>query len=206
MPLSTIAVAVSLGRMILGGTFLLSGLLKLRDLDAFALAVEDFQLLPQRLVGPVALVVPFLELALGTALLIGWSVRPAAFLSILLLLAFAVAVAVNLDREREVACHCFPGFGEDTIGKSTLVRQGVLICCGLAPLLAGGGSLVPQDATTGEVAVLVAAAASVVTMLAWLGVVGAVCSEWLTVARRGRSKKPIAAGSHSPGRGLEGGS
>jgi uncharacterized membrane protein YphA (DoxX/SURF4 family) len=182
--------------MILGGTFLLSGLLKLRDPDGFTSAVDDYRVLPQRLVRPVALVVPFLELTLGTALLIGWWVRPAAFLSTLLLLSFAVAVGVNLKRERAVACHCFPEFGEDQIGKSTLVRQGVLIGCALAPLSAGDGNLLAlRQVTASEAASLAGASVGAIVLLASLGVMGAVWSEWRALARTRRTTWASYAGA-----------
>jgi hypothetical protein len=88
--------------------FIFSGLSKLQGRN-FLSQLADYRLLPPNAVVVVAWVLPWVELALGTALLFG--LAPAMTLAACggLLAVFTVAVIVNLVRGRQIACGCRGG-------------------------------------------------------------------------------------------------
>jgi putative oxidoreductase len=152
-------------RFILGSLFLLAGLSKLPRRREFADAVERYQLLPHRLVQPVARLVPVAELLAGAALLLGLGLQIVAALVALMLAAFTVAVSTALLRGREIDCGCFSGVSPTRITWLTVGRNGVLLL--LAALLSwqapralaldgiyGGGE--PERSATDALAVLIA--------------------------------------------------
>ncbi len=91
----------------LGIFFVVAALPKLSDPPSFAHMVYNYRLLPGPLVNLFALVVPWLELLCGVALLLGvWSRTGAAVIGVLLLL-FLAAISVNLLRGNAIECGCF---------------------------------------------------------------------------------------------------
>ena len=94
------------GAMAVGLVFVLAGLAKLLHRELFVGVIANYRLLPAALVGPAALLLPPVELALGTALLLSghWL---AALGSMVLLLVFAAAMAINIRRGRsQIDCGC----------------------------------------------------------------------------------------------------
>lgn len=94
-------------RLILGGIFLYSGLIKLRDPQGFADSVFSFLILPKLLISPVALVLPILEILIGGFLLINLRCKETLFSVIILCLVFAFALTQGLIRGLSVDCGCF---------------------------------------------------------------------------------------------------
>ncbi len=91
----------------LGIFFVVAALPKLADPPSFAHMVYNYRLLPGPLVNLFALVLPWLELLSGVALLLGvWSRTGAAVLGVLVLL-FVAAISVNLLRGNAIECGCF---------------------------------------------------------------------------------------------------
>lgn len=106
--------------------FLLAGLAKLANLDAFTRAVANYRLLPVRAVRPVARDLPAAEVAAGALLAAGVATRLVALALAAMLLAFAVAVAVNLRRGCRIDCGCFTGPGPREITWATVARNLVM--------------------------------------------------------------------------------
>jgi uncharacterized membrane protein YphA (DoxX/SURF4 family) len=100
------ALLILMVRWFIAGVFLRAGVVKLGDQAEFRAAVANYQLLPLRFVGPVAVVLPVAEIAGGVLLATGILTAPAAMLLGLLLAAFAVAIAINLARGRSFDCGC----------------------------------------------------------------------------------------------------
>jgi len=119
------------GRLALGATFLYAAYSKLRHPWAlFAMAVNSYQLLPDWAVVAVARVLPWLELAMGLLLVLGYKLRYiAAAASALLLLFFSVMVRSYFKR-LGIDCGCF-GLGEK-LGVRTLVRDGLFVLFSLS--------------------------------------------------------------------------
>ncbi len=88
------------------GTMLLaSGVAKLRT-ATFPADLANYRLLPPAWVVPVATTVGWLEIAVGTALLLTpWPV-PALLGALVLLAAFTAAITANLLRGRRIPCGC----------------------------------------------------------------------------------------------------
>jgi uncharacterized membrane protein YphA (DoxX/SURF4 family) len=87
--------------------FILAAGPKIADPPGFAKAIWAYELVPAVALNPLALILPWLELACGLALLAGVWVRPAALWVGALLLVFSLALAINLVRHRPVDCGCF---------------------------------------------------------------------------------------------------
>lgn len=130
--------SVRLSAWLLGAVFLVAALPKLADPPGFAEALHAYRLLPEALLAPVALVMPWLELLLALALLTGLSRRSAALIASTLLLVFMGALALNLARGNPVDCGCF---GTHTATRSVAERLGDmrfdLVRDALLALLAG---------------------------------------------------------------------
>lgn len=111
----------------LGLTLLASGVSKLRDRDGFVLGVLEYQVLPKQLAILYGRCLPFVEVLLGLALVVGVWPDVAGFASAALLLSFSIAVAINLARGRRLECHCFSSENGERLGWLTLVRLGILL-------------------------------------------------------------------------------
>jgi len=101
----------TLARLGLAAVWLISGALKAIDPAQTYLSVAAYDVLPPAAVGLVAAVLPFLELALGMLLLVGFWVRPAAVVSSVLLVAFMAGVGQAWARGLSIDCGCFGGGG-----------------------------------------------------------------------------------------------
>jgi hypothetical protein len=107
---------------------------KLRDPRRFREVLAGYALLPAAWVGAGAALVPVVELAVATALLLPASARAAAAAAAGLFALYGAAIAVNLARgRRDLDCGCLgpaaPGAG---LHGGLLVRNGLLVGCALA--------------------------------------------------------------------------
>jgi uncharacterized membrane protein YphA (DoxX/SURF4 family) len=91
----------------LGVFFVVAALPKLADPPAFAHMIYNYRILPGPLVNVAALVMPWAELLMGIALVLGIWRRSAAILVGALLAVFIVAISVNLLRGNAIDCGCF---------------------------------------------------------------------------------------------------
>jgi uncharacterized membrane protein YphA (DoxX/SURF4 family) len=142
-------------RLLLGGVFVVAGVLKVPDPSAAVRAVRAYQLLPEALVPPVAFGLPVLEIAVGLALLAGVFVRTAAIASAVLLIVFVAAVGSAWARGLQIDCGCFGDGGEvgagDTAYPAEIVRDLALLLVALAlarwprSRLALGGAPVQEE-------------------------------------------------------------
>ena len=114
-------------RLALGLTFLLAALPKIADPPGLAKTIWAYQLVPAPVLNPMALVLPWLELLCGVALLAGTWVRAAALWVGALLLAFSLALAVNLAQQRPIDCGCFGAAGPRTEAERLADMRWVLL-------------------------------------------------------------------------------
>jgi hypothetical protein len=100
-----IAWIVALG---VAAIFISSAALKLREIDIFESAVDNYRILPEFLVKPFAYVLPFIELVAAIAM-IPPATRFAGSSALMVLIAlFTTAIVINLARGRlDVDCGCF---------------------------------------------------------------------------------------------------
>lgn len=91
----------------LGAIFVVSSIPKISDPPSFAHMIYNYRLVPGFAVNALALVMPWVELLCGLALIVGVWPREAATLTGLLLFVFIVAIGINLARGHAVDCGCF---------------------------------------------------------------------------------------------------
>ena len=124
-----------LARIAVAAIFLGACLAKIRDPELFALAVNRYRILPGEFVNLVAIVLPWIELTCGLAVLAAPArLRAAgAFLVAGMLAVFTVAISLNLLRGIEASCGCFSTRADAAVSDGwNLVRNGALIWLALA--------------------------------------------------------------------------
>lgn len=99
-------------RLVLGGTFLAAGLLKVGHPAAAARAVTAYQILPYDLGRVVGYALPWLEIAMAVLLIVGLLTRVSAAVLGVLLVAFLIGIASVWARGISIDCGCFGGGGK----------------------------------------------------------------------------------------------
>lgn len=98
------------GSVLVASVFAVAAILKLRRPTQFRDELEDYGLLPGRLVGPVATFVPLLEFGGAVATAHPGTYRAGALTLLALLAVFTAALVHNLIRGRTmIRCACFGG-------------------------------------------------------------------------------------------------
>jgi uncharacterized membrane protein YphA (DoxX/SURF4 family) len=170
--LDVLAVCV---RFVLAAVFLLAGWAKLLRLTAFEDSVRAYRLLPNRLVRPVARLLPAIEILLGATLLLGVGLRPASVAVAVLLALFTAAIVWALMRRRDIACGCFGTSGPERIGPRLVIRNMLLLAAALvlasqAPTgLAVDGVLAGESAPPSEDALAIAIGTAAAVLALQLG-------------------------------------
>jgi putative oxidoreductase len=127
-------------RWILGLTFIYASLHKILSPADFAKIVYGYNIFPEIFINLIAIIIPFLELVTGLALIIGLYPRSAAITINGLLLAFIVVLSINLIRGHEFDCGCFSaGEGGHTESpEMTIVRDIIYFIIGLQVIFFSG--------------------------------------------------------------------
>ena len=94
-------------RLILGAIFIYASYHKIIDPAAFAKIVYGYDLFPPATINLIAIIIPFVELITGAALIIGIYSQSAALIINAMLLFFILIISVNLIRGHEFDCGCF---------------------------------------------------------------------------------------------------
>jgi len=110
-------------RLGLAAVWLVSGAIKVSDLNQTYIAVQAYDLLPAGAVSVVAAGLPFLELLLGVLLLAGLGTRVVAIVSGVVLLAFIGGVAQSWARGLTIDCGCFGGGGQVSAGQTQYPQE-----------------------------------------------------------------------------------
>lgn len=121
-------------RLILGTLFFFTGFNKMPQPENFARTIAAFNLLPQVLILPVAIIIPYIECLAGLGLFLGFQTRLSAYICLSLLCLFSIALGIAIGREiGTISCGCF-GIGTGDTLSTALMRNVVLIAICL-PLL-----------------------------------------------------------------------
>lgn len=95
-------------RLIVGGVFIYASIDKIVHPDRFAEIVWDYELLPESLVNPFSVCLPWVELVMGILLVAGIWVPGGALLATAMTVMFMMAVGYALSRGAEdFHCGCF---------------------------------------------------------------------------------------------------
>jgi uncharacterized membrane protein YphA (DoxX/SURF4 family) len=125
-----------IARWILGITFIYASYHKIISPGDFAKIIYGYDLLPDGLINLIAIILPFVELFSGLALILGIYPLSAALIVNGMLLTFIIALSINLVRGHEFDCGCF-SFGETGYTSSAvqlLVRDIMYFFLGLQVL------------------------------------------------------------------------
>lgn len=131
----------SLVRFTVALVLLVSVVAKLPRPGAFIQAVRSYEIIPNQLTAPVAVVVVAGETFASAALLVGFAIPKTLIVAACLFGAFSGTVAVALRRKRSVACGCLANVVSLELGWTTAVlNASIAIACtaaAFAPVAAG---------------------------------------------------------------------
>lgn len=118
--------------------FLASAVGKIADPASFADSVAAYRILPNFLINPFAMVLPWVEVFIGLSLINGVAVSGGALLAIALNFVFLVAVASAMARGLDIECGCFT-VAKSKVGWELMARD--LILLGMSLMLFFGNAL-----------------------------------------------------------------
>jgi uncharacterized membrane protein YphA (DoxX/SURF4 family) len=128
-------------RVVVGGVFVAAGAAKIGHAAVFAAQIAAFHLLPQVLIAPVALILPFLEVLLGGYLIAGLYARAAGWVAAIQLLLFAAAIGSAVARGMVISCGCFGPDDQTVTSWPEAGRDVLLAAAALVVALRGPGML-----------------------------------------------------------------
>ena len=120
-------------RWLLGATFIYASYSKILAPAVFAKIIYGYGLFPAILINLFAIMLPFVELTAGLALIIGFYPRSAALIIDVMLLAFIISLAINVIRGHEFDCGCFAldANSQSTFSGPLLTRDIVYFALGI---------------------------------------------------------------------------
>lgn len=104
------------GRLVLGGTLLAAGLLKISHPYTSAAAVRAYRLLPNALANLIGYSLPWVEIGISLTLILGLGIRLSASIAGILMVAFIIGVGSAWARGLTIDCGCFGGGGQVAAG------------------------------------------------------------------------------------------
>ena len=120
-------------RWILGWTFVYASYHKILAPGDFAKIIYGYDLFPAGMINLIAIIVPFVELFAGLALIGGIYARAAVLVLNAMLVFFIIILSYNLLRGHEFDCGCFApkSSGSAATTEFTLFRDFVYLALGL---------------------------------------------------------------------------
>lgn len=131
-------------RVFLGALFVMAGVLKVSDPQAFAFSIKAFKILPDHLALLATFVLPWLEMICGVLLIGGVWTRAAALVGIGQLALFIGGIISVLQRGLNVKCGCFGKYDllcSGPLGWCNVGQNAMFIVIGLVILATGPGLL-----------------------------------------------------------------
>lgn len=176
--MSIMALVAHTAQFFLALVFLAAGVVKVGNRREFAIAVDNYQVVPRVVAPVVARWLPPGEVLLGLLLLAGIAPAWVGALATVLLVVFILVVVVNLLRGRRVECGCFGTSVPRRITWWTVLRNlSLLVMAGIVTVGAPPGLTTWTWSGTTSPAVAVAAVIpTLLTAVALFMVVSAVAS------------------------------
>jgi uncharacterized membrane protein YphA (DoxX/SURF4 family) len=122
-------------RLTLGGVLFAAGYIKVRSPDESQMSVRAYEMLPNSIANALGLVLPIIEVVIGTLLILGALTRLMAAFGGLIMVAFVIAIAQAWARGLNIDCGCFGGGGAVEPGETKYLHA-ILRDAGLAFLAA----------------------------------------------------------------------
>jgi uncharacterized membrane protein YphA (DoxX/SURF4 family) len=120
-----------LGRLFLGGVYIVAGAVKIPDPGQFAQAVANYRILPHEAINMVAITLPWIEVLAGAFLILGIWWKASAWLINCMTLVFIVAITSAVMRGLDIECGCFGTVGGRSAGLTAILEDVLLLACGL---------------------------------------------------------------------------
>jgi uncharacterized membrane protein YphA (DoxX/SURF4 family) len=128
---------IRLSQIAIGLIFLLAALPKIGDMGSFALQIHNYRVMPVAVENLMAMTLPWIELVIGLALLLGIHARSGAVLSAGLMGVFLIAIGQAVARGLDIDCGCFGTSDATEVGFVKLLEDvGLLIVAVVASLRA----------------------------------------------------------------------
>lgn len=108
----------AVARLVVGGVWVVAGLLKVPDPAENVRAVRAYQLAPEAVVPALGHALPLVEVVVGVCLVLGLLTRLMSGVSGLMLVAFIVGISSAWARGLSIECGCFGGGGGPAEGAS----------------------------------------------------------------------------------------
>jgi uncharacterized membrane protein YphA (DoxX/SURF4 family)/thiol-disulfide isomerase/thioredoxin len=137
-----VAVVLIGSRLLLAAVFAVAGISKLLDRGGFRESLREFGV-PGRLIGPVGVVLPVVEVTVAVGLLLPGTGWWAAVAAVVMLAGFTAVVGWGLARGRAPDCNCCGRLSRGPVGRGTLVRNGILAAVGVPVIVAGPARAAP---------------------------------------------------------------
>ena len=109
-------------RIFLGGVFIAAAVPKIADVEAFAISIATYQILPLSLVNLQAIVLPWLELIAGVLLIVGLRCKAQALIINGMLVMFIVAIYSAMSKGIQAQCGCFGAEAEAAMNGLTWAK------------------------------------------------------------------------------------
>lgn len=122
-------VIILAARLVLGSVFVIAGVEKVVNPNAFAKAINNYQMLPFAALNVMALVLPWLEVLTGVFLIFGIRLRASSALIASMLVVFLIAIGSAMVRGLSIECGCYSqGGGGEIVGwKKVFEDVGLLV-------------------------------------------------------------------------------
>ncbi len=114
-----------------GGVFVYAGARKLWDPGLFLIDIRSFDLLPDPFAAWLALVLPWVEVLAGLAIMTGVFRRGGLVLLNAALVTFFIALGIAQSRGLSIQCGCFGGHDTTADYLELFLRDGALLLVGI---------------------------------------------------------------------------
>ena len=103
-------------RILVGGAFIVAGVLKIIGPEKFASDISNYRLLPHELINLLAITLPWVEVVAGLSVLTGVWLQGGILLITAMTIMFLVVITSALARGLNIECGCFGTVGGKHIG------------------------------------------------------------------------------------------
>lgn len=134
-------------RVILGGAFIMAGVLKIADPAKFALDVSHYRLAPSEMINLIAILIPWIEVTAGILVVSGIWLRAATLVILGLTVMFLFVISSALVRGLNIECGCFGTVGGKHVGWVNLAIDATLFLLALVLVRRADGKQTRREAS-----------------------------------------------------------
>lgn len=96
-----------ISQLSLGGIFVYASMGKILNPQSFIINIRNYRMVPEVLIKPMAMVLPWIELIFGVLLILNIFTKVSAIVLSSLIVLFIIAIVSTLIREINIDCGCF---------------------------------------------------------------------------------------------------